>query len=75
MVPTANAVPAQASGSSWRTNPIVRPVGLALVEIIHKARHTAQPATRTNSQIAFCNWVRSKAITVSSDWMMIGFRN
>jgi hypothetical protein len=65
-VPTANAVPAPASGSSLRTNPIVRPVKLALEGIIHMALHTDQPATRTNSQIAFYHWVRSKAITVSS---------
>ena len=65
-MPTANAVPAPASGSSLRTNPIVRPVKLSFEEIIHIARHTDKPATRKNSQIAFCDWVRSKAITVSS---------
>jgi hypothetical protein len=54
MVPTANAVPAPASGSSLRTDPIVGPPGLALQEIIHIARHTDQPATWMNSQILFC---------------------
>jgi hypothetical protein len=42
-VPTANAVPAPASGSSLRTNPIVRPLKLAFEEIIHIARQTDQP--------------------------------